>query len=126
MRPSLGGPLAMGEVERMKFLLTAVVTLSFGAVVLAQQPAQQDSTPKAVIQGAGCVDSGVEAGCKVLKDSKTGDTYVLFFGGKEPAPGMAIWFKGAAHQGMTTCMQGKAADVSKWKRTKAKCPATIG
>jgi len=35
----------------------------------------------------------------------------------------AIWFKGAAHQGMTTCMQGKAVDVSKWKRTKAQCPA---
>ncbi len=107
----------------MRFLLPAVFTLSFCAVVSAQQSAQQDSTPNAVIQGAGCVDSGVEAGCKVLKDTKTGDTYVLFFSGKEPAPGSAIWFKGAAHQGMTTCMLGKAVDISRWKRTKAQCPA---
>ena len=104
----------------MKFLLTVVFTLSLGAVV----PAQQESTPAEVIQGSGCVGSGVEAGCKVLKDTKTGDSYVLFFSGKEPAAGTAIWFKGVAHPGMTTCMQGKAVDVSKWKRTNAQCPAS--
>jgi len=105
-------------------LLIAVLTLNLSAVALAQQPAQQDSTHhNAVIQAAGCVDSGVEAGCKVLKDTKAGDTYVLFFGAKEPASGTAIWFKGTAHQAMTTCMQGKAVDVSKWKRTKGHCPA---
>jgi len=107
----------------MKLLLVALFTLSLRAITLEQQPAQQDATDNTVIQAEGCVVSGVEAGCKVLKDTKAGDTYVLFFRTKQPVSGTAIWFKGIAHQGMTTCMQGKPVDVSQWKRTKAHCPA---
>ena len=108
----------------MKLWLAAVLISSSGVVAPAPQPTQRDSTHSAVIQGAGCVDSGVEAGCKVLKDTKTGDAYVLFFATKQPAPSTAIWFKGTTHQGMTTCMQGTAVDVFKWKRTSARCPAS--
>jgi hypothetical protein len=110
--------------DAVKRLAVAAGTLIFTLVVPAQQPAQQNSTHNAVIRGSGCVETGVEAGCKVLKDTKTGDTYVLFFAAKEPGPGTAIWFKGTAHQGMTTCMQGKALDVLKWNPSKMHCTGT--
>jgi hypothetical protein len=90
-----------------------------GAVALAQPPAQPEVPHDAShIDGAGCVQSGVESSCKVLKDAKTGDTYTLFFSSKAPSAGTAISFQGTAHQGMTTCMQGKAVDVAQWTKVK--------
>jgi hypothetical protein len=45
------------------------------------------------------------------------------FSGKVPNPGTAIQFKATPHQGMTTCMQGKAVSVTSWKTEKGiKCP----
>jgi hypothetical protein len=86
----------------------------------------QTSPPAAAptyIKGSGCVQKAVETGCHVLVDSKTGNTYNLLFSGKVPKSGSAIWFKGTAHQGMTTCMQGEPVNVTKWKKEKGiKCP----
>jgi len=69
------------------------------------------------------VEKAVETSCRVLIDSKTGDTYNLLFSGKAPKAGTAIRFKGTAHKGMTTCMQGKPVSVTSWKKEKGiKCP----
>jgi hypothetical protein len=97
--------------------------LLFSTVALAQQPAQPEVPHDgSVIAATGCVQTGVESSCKVLKDTKTGDTYTLFFSSNGPKAGTAISFQGTAHQGMTTCMQGKPVDVTQWTKVKTmKC-----
>ena len=100
--------------------LTPVIALLVAASAAAQT--QHSSKPKA-IQGSGCVEKAVESGCHVVTDSKTGELYNLLFSAKAPKNGTAIWFKGTEHQGMTTCMQGKPVNVTKWKKEKGiKCP----
>ena len=89
-----------------------------GAGAQTQQPSSSKT-----IKGSGCVENAVETSCHVLLDAKTGETFNLFFSGKAPKSGTAIWFKGTAHTGMTTCMQGKPVNVGTWKKEKGiKCP----
>jgi len=105
--------------------LVGLIFLLCAVAAFAQQGTRTPSVQPAVIQGSGCVSQAVESSCLVLKDSKTGETYNLLFADHPPAPGIAIRFKATEHQGMTTCMQGKAGNVTKWKRLKGeKCPAT--
>ena len=100
----------------------SVVVWLVASFVAASAQAQQSSKPSAV-KGSGCVEKAVETSCQVLLDAKTGETYNLLFSGKAPKSGTAISFKGTEHNGMTTCMQGKPVNVSKWKKEKGiKCP----
>jgi hypothetical protein len=101
-----------------------LATLLVTALGIAQQPAQPQPATPPVIRGSGCVTKAVESNCLVLNDSKSGETYNLLFADHAPAPGSAIRFQATAHQGMTTCMQGKAVNVVKWKALKdVKCPS---
>ena len=94
----------------------------FSSMVVCAQQAPAPAKP-ATIQGSGCVEKAVESSCLVLKDAKTGDLYNVMFAGNAPASGTPIKFKGVEHQGMTTCMQGKAVNVTKWKKVKGQnCP----
>lgn len=104
------------------FLMMAV------SLALTAQTAPQPAKPAAdeTISATGCVEAGVEAGCLVLKDSKTGTLYNLFFTGAKPALGIAIRFTGTPKQGVTTCMQGKPVDVKKWQPVKMRCPKPTG
>lgn len=78
------------------------------------------------VKGSGCVEKAVETSCHVLTDSKTGDIYNLLFSGKVPKVGTAIRFSGTEHQGMTTCMQGKPVNITKWKKEKGiQCPPPV-
>ena len=109
----------------MRAVLGVALVFSFAIAAGAQQPAPPGSGHNDVIRGTGCVKHGVENGCTALTDRKTGDVYTLFFSsGNPPAPNTAISFEGTAHQGMTTCMQGKAVDVMKWSNVKGRCKAT--
>ncbi len=93
--------------------------------VAASGQTDQSSGAKAV-KGSGCVEKAVETSCHVLTDSKTGDTYNLLFSGKVPKVGTAIRFSGTEHQGMTTCMQGKPVNVTKWKKESGiQCPPAV-
>jgi len=85
--------------------------------------AAQDAPKPKPASGTGCVEAGVEAGCLVLKDGKSGTLYNLFFKGKKASVGMAIEFSGTIHEGPTTCMQGTPVDVKEWKQLKMHCPA---
>jgi hypothetical protein len=108
----------------MKTLAATFLLLTAWAT--AQQSSESPASKPAVIRGSGCIAKAVETSCLVLKDSKTGELYNLFFVDQDraPASGTAIRFQATEHQGMTTCMQGKAVNVSKWKTLKdAKCPA---
>ena len=109
----------------VKNIAACCLVLSCCALVSGQTTHPAAPTSK-TIQGSGCVEKAVETSCHVLIDSKTGDTYNLHFIGKLPKNGTAIRFKGTAHQGMTTCMQGKAVNVSSWKKEKGiKCPPSV-
>lgn len=98
------------------------VMLLAGSYAAASTQTQHSSSSK-TIKGSGCVEKAVEASCYVLLDAKTGENYNLLFSGRVPKAGTAIWFKGTEHNGMTTCMQGKPVNVTKWKKEKGiKCP----
>ena len=104
----------------MRVIPAVLFVLSFSAFALGQS---WGTAKPETIQGSGCVENAVETSCHILLDSKSGDTYNLFFSAKVPKTGTAIWFKGTPHQGMTTCMQGKAVNVTSWKKEKGiKCP----
>jgi len=106
----------------MRAGLGAALMFSVAIVAAAQQPGPQKSGHNNLIRGTGCVKPGVENGCTVLTDRKTGDVYTVFFSSDNlPAPNAAISFEGTAHQGMTTCMQGKAVDVTTWSSVKGRC-----
>jgi hypothetical protein len=106
----------------LKTIEVCLLLMSYCAAAVGQAP-DHDAAKAPVIQGSGCVENAVETSCHVLIDSKTGETYNLFFSAKVPKSGTAIRFKGTAHQGMTTCMQGKAVNVTSWKKEKGiKCP----
>ena len=107
----------------MKTVLVGLLILIFCAVAVGQN-SNHNAGNSGVIHGSGCVAKAVETSCRVLIDTKSGDTYNLLFGSKAPKSGTAIRFKGRVHQGMTTCMQGKPVNVSSWKKEKGiKCPA---
>lgn len=107
----------------MKFAPTFFFELGIGILATGIVANAQSPSNPGTIKGSGCLEKAVEASCLVLVDSKTGDTYNLLFRGKAPKAGTAIMFSGVKHQGMTTCMQGKPVQVSKWKKEKGiKCP----
>jgi hypothetical protein len=69
------------------------------------------------------VEAGVEAGCLVLKDTRTGTLFNLFFQGTPPAINTAIRFTGTPHEGPTTCQQGTPVDVKKFTPIQQSCSA---
>jgi hypothetical protein len=108
----------------MKVWLVVAFALCSFAAAQAQHAPDQGTVPNTPIHAVGCVSAGVENGCTALKDKKTGDVYTLFFAADAPAPNIGISFEGSPHQGMTTCMQGRAVDVTKWTKVKMKCKKT--
>ncbi len=104
-------------------LMVTLLSLS-PAAQTALQPAKP--APAGTISGMGCLEAGVEAGCLVLKDTKTNTLYNLFFTEAKPSIGMAMHFTGTAHEGVPTCMQGRPVDVKKWGPIKMHCPSPAG
>jgi len=94
----------------MKRLVLAMALITLTASAYAGQE------PKAKeVRGEGCVQSGVEARCLVLRDLRSGKLYNLL--AKEPRPGVGegIEFTGVPFEGVTYCMQGAAVEVTAWK-----------
>ncbi len=108
----------------MKLPLVVAFALVLVPAALAQHTPDPGTMPITQVHGTGCVSPGVENGCTMLKDGKTGDVYTLFFAADAPPPYTGISFDASPHQGMTTCMQGKALDVSKWTKVKMRCKKT--
>ena len=78
--------------------------------------------PAKTVSGMGCVEAGVEAGCLVLRDEKTGTLYNLYFSmPRKPVPGMGIRFRGTKKGGATICMQGEPIEVGNWSRAELAC-----
>jgi hypothetical protein len=99
-------------------LFLAILVIAIGGSRARPSGAPQKTPP---IRGEGCVESGVEARCLVVKDIKNGTQYNLFVKGIQPAIGSGIEFSGVPHRGISTCMQGTAVDVVSWARKDLKC-----
>jgi hypothetical protein len=110
---------------RKHFLGLVLASVPLAAVVLCGaatgSKAKRDEPAAKMISGSGCVTAGVEGGCLMVTDTRTGKVYNVFFGGKKPNVGTAIRFSGKAHDGPTMCMQGQAVDVTSWTKLKMKC-----
>lgn len=104
-------------MRAISFALPAMVLFAIAASAAAA-PAPQ---PKPV-HGQGCVEAGVEAGCLVTKDIRSGIVYNLLFKDTHPNAGMGIDFTGVEHEGVTMCMQGVAVNVTAWRHVESlKC-----
>jgi hypothetical protein len=108
----------------MKYCRLASVALFVVLSMLTVGVQAQQSRPSKMksVTGSGCVTAGVEAGCKMLRDTKTNELFSLFFSGdNDPGLNIGIRFKGNVHEGPANCMQGKAIEVVKWSKIKMNC-----
>jgi hypothetical protein len=104
----------------------AIGLLAASAFTSAQEPnipkPQKESNK---VHGEGCVETGVDARCLVVRDLKAGKLYNIIVGEPRPTPGEGIEFTGTLHQGANVCMQGAAIEVERWARKESiKCRHT--
>lgn len=111
--------------SNMKFAAILLIALLSAGIAAGQKKPKAAEAGK-TITGSGCVEAGVEAGCLVLKDQKTGTLYNLLFKSNPPAINTAIRFTGTSHEGPTTCQQGTPVDVSKFTVLKMQCSGSSG
>ena len=93
------------------------VVLAVAMIVLVGSalPAELTAAPKTdQVRAEGCVEAGVEAGCLVVKDLKSGTLYNLRIKGPHPKVGEGIDLVGVPFDGVSICMQGPVVDVIKW------------
>ena len=110
------------SIIRLSLLFLFFAGLFGIALFHAPAKAGSDEPPAKTITASGCVTAGVEPGCLLVTDKKTGTVYNVYFRGrKKPQVGSAIRFTGAPHDGPTTCMQGRAVNVRTWFPLKMKC-----
>jgi hypothetical protein len=104
-------------------LFSAFAVLSVALVCVAQEQIPHPRARPAPIRAQGCVEAGVETGCLLVRDLKTGRLYNLLIRGMPPPLDIGVEFTGTQHNGPSTCMQGIAVEVESWSRKDAlKCP----
>lgn len=109
------------EERAMKSELVAAMALFASMAGMGQSPGPAQSKE---VRGQGRVQAGVEAGCLVVKEAKSGRLYNLLIKGAKPAPGTGIEFTGVRFEGVTMCMQGAPLTISKWEKlADMKCAA---
>src|SRR5258706_15258419 len=112
----------LGDAAMKKSLLIIAFAASCVLPTYPQKPSDEKAQDKPVTI-TGCVETGVEAGCLILKDTKTQVLYDLKFDQTKAAVGDAITFDGIFHSGeVDTCQQGKIVHVGKWTKVKMHCP----
>lgn len=109
----------MRQIERCAPTMLAVL-MAMPCLVIAQEK-KPDANK---VEATGCVEAGVEAGCLMLRDLKSGKLYNLIVKVPHPRVGEGIEFTGTLFRGMTACMQGTPVEVEKWEpRATLKCGA---
>ena len=112
----------MKQARTSWWIAGSIVLLLLLAVQIGASPNQPAApSDSAAVTGSGCVEAGVEAGCFVLKDKKSGTLYNLIFSGTKPDVGSGIRFTGEKFDGATTCMQGQPVKVTSWSKVKMDC-----
>lgn len=104
----------------------AIALMARAMVATAQQPEVPKPQPETKkIHGEGCVETGADARCLVVRDLRAGRIYNILVGDPRPTPGEGIEFTGTLHQGANVCMQGAAIEVEHWARKETiKCRHT--
>jgi hypothetical protein len=112
-------------MTRCGFFLAATL-IATTSVIAAQQPEVPRPQPDVKkVHGEGCVETGVDARCLVVRDLRAGRIYNILVGDPRPTPGEGIEFAGTLHQGANICMQGAAIEVEHWARKESiKCRHT--
>jgi len=100
-------------MKRSRMTLAAMLAAAISLPFLA--PGQQPKQDAKKVEGAGCVEAGVEAGCLIVKDIKSGKVFNLIVREPRPRVGEGIEFAGMLFGGVTTCMQGTAVQVASWR-----------
>ncbi len=101
----------------MKRIGIALACVLAAAGVARLDAAPQDTKQDAKkVQGAGCVEAGVEAGCLIVKDIKSGKVFNILVKDPRPHAGEGIDFTGTLFEGVTMCMQGTAVQVDHCER----------
>jgi hypothetical protein len=114
-------------ISIMKWSLFARLSAVLFPVLLAteiaavQSKPEKSTNPTTPVTGSGCLQAGVERGCYVLQDTKTGKLYNLFFNDARPEVNTMIKFAGRLHSGPTICMQGTPVEVQRFARLKPAC-----
>jgi hypothetical protein len=103
-------------MRKWRAFAVAVLTSSAG-MVPAQAAAQ-------TVRVLGCVRQGVEMGCLIIKDRKTGKTYQINAASPKPDPGqnLAVMLTGKVAPGADFCQQGLILTAIAWNYTKMRCP----
>jgi hypothetical protein len=109
----------------MRQIEMCVPTVLALAMAIPCFAAGQQAKPDAnKVEATGCVEAGVETGCLILRDIKSGKLYNLIVKVPHPRVGEGIEFSGTLFRGMTACMQGTPVEVEKWEpRATLKCGA---
>ncbi len=84
--------------------------LAGAAMIAGAGPAPQSTK----VRAEGCVQAGIETGCLVVKDVKSGRLYNVHIKKPRPEIGEGIEFTGVLYEGVTYCMQGIAVEVTTW------------
>lgn len=104
------------EIQARYASLLAIVLLFATLASARNVNTQTTSSPDSEVKGAGCLRAGVEHGCFILKDSKSGKEFNLHFkDGDVPPVDTFISFTGT-RGGISTCQQGEVVQVTKWKK----------
>lgn len=71
----------------------------------------------------GCVKPGVEFGCLIITDPKTGKSYQINSATPRPDPAqnLVVDLKGQIFAGVDICMQGQILKEITWNYTKMSC-----
>lgn len=93
----------------------AIAAVAAAALVPWISTGQPTKPAAKTVEGAGCVEAGVEAGCLIVKDLKSGKVFNLIVKAPQPAVGEGIEFRGTLFSGVTACMQGTAVEVTNWE-----------
>jgi hypothetical protein len=106
--------------------LLAAGLLTASTIAWSQQPPMPKPQPQPkTIHGEGCVETGVEPRCLIVRDVAHSRLYSILVGNPRPTPGEGIEFTGIVHQGPTVCTQGTAIEVEHWQQKESlKCRHT--
>jgi hypothetical protein len=71
----------------------------------------------------GCVSRGVEFGCLIIKDRRTGKTYQINAANPppDPAKNLVVSLKGQIFEGVDFCQQGPILKEITWNYTRMAC-----
>jgi hypothetical protein len=117
------------------FVVVTVLLLAASEVSSQQRAPKPEATGSFDVHVVACVRKGVEGGCLIVADSKSGKTYDITSAPAETPPGggapekprpeylIVDLYGNICKDCMGICMQGVILKDIKWSYTKQRCPA---